>query len=92
MPDFSSATTVDVGTVERLTTSEVMSLARISRATLWRRVAAGHLPRPVGRGRQALFSRFAVIRALETETIPFSVTVATEQRLETLRRRAAKRS
>lgn len=74
--------------VERLTTVEVMSLARISRATLWRRVSAGRLPYPVDRGRQALFLRIEVVAALRAQaTKPCSVSVAIEQRLDALRRR-----
>lgn len=74
--------------VERLTTAEVMSLARISRATLWRRVSAGRLPYPVDRGRQALFLRIEVVAALRAQTTkPCSVSVAIEQRLDVLRRR-----
>lgn len=48
----------------RLTSGEVCALARISKATLWRRVARGHLPRPVDHARQALFSAHAVEHAL----------------------------
>lgn len=74
--------------VERLTTAEVMSLARISRATLWRRVSAGRLPSPVDRGRQALFLRLEVVTALRTQGAkPCSISVAIEQRLDALRRR-----
>lgn len=48
----------------RLTTAEVCAQARLSRATLWRRIACGRLPRPVDYGRQALFCRSAVLEAL----------------------------
>lgn len=48
----------------RLTTSEVCSLARYSSVTLWRRIKAGEMPRPVDEGRQALFDRDAVLKAL----------------------------
>lgn len=48
----------------RLTTTEVCRLARLSRATLWRRIAEGRLPRPVDHGRQALFCAQAVRQAL----------------------------
>lgn len=74
--------------VERVTTREVMALARISRATLWRRVASGRLPQPVDQARQALFLKAHVIQALSIPTAqPASVSVAIEQRLEVLRAR-----
>ena len=73
--------------VERLTTHEVMALARISRATLWRRVLAGRLPPPIDQARQSLFLKSAVMLALAVEsTRPHSAAVAAEQRLEALRR------
>lgn len=77
--------------VERMTTSEVLALARISRATLWRRVRCGRLPAPTDQGRQALFLKSAVIAALsaEADRRP-DVAVAIEQRLEQLRRRRRK--
>ena len=50
--------------VERMTSREVMSLARISRATLWRRIGSGMLPAPVDQARQALFLKSAVLKAL----------------------------
>lgn len=49
---------------ERLTTGEVCKLARLSRATLWRRIAQGRMPRPIDRGRQALFCAEAIAQAL----------------------------
>lgn len=73
--------------VERLTTEEVMALARISRASLWRRVGDGRLPKPIDRARQALFSRVAVIEALAPTRRPLSQALITEARLEALRRR-----
>jgi predicted DNA-binding transcriptional regulator AlpA len=77
--------------LERMTTQEVMALARISRATLWRRVAARRLPAPVDQGRQALFLKVDVLAALQGEAAgPVSVTVAAVQRLEALRRRRQK--
>lgn len=77
--------------VERMTTAEVLALARISRATLWRRIASGRLPAPADQGRQALFVKQAVIAALTTDAAqPRDVTVAIEQRLEQLRRRRRK--
>jgi len=77
--------------VERVTTSEVMALARISRATLWRRVASGRLPQPVDHARQALFLKADVIQALSIPTVqPASISVAIEQRLEVLRNRRQK--
>ena len=79
---------LDPGAVERLTTQEVLALARVSKATLWRRIAQGRLPAPVDRGRQALFVRAAVLEALRVSNqTPLSHTLATEDRLEALRRR-----
>lgn len=78
--------------VERMTTGEVMGLARISRATLWRRVAAGRLPAPIDQGRQALFLKSAVLSALVGEASrPHSAAVETERRLDALRRRRTKK-
>lgn len=78
--------------VERMTTDEVMVLARISRATLWRRVLSGRLPAPIDQARQSLFLKSAVTSALAVEnTRPHSVAVAAEQRLEALRRRRQKK-
>ena len=48
----------------RITTREAIALSRLSRATFWRRIAQGRLPGPVDRGRQALFCREAMLRAL----------------------------
>lgn len=48
----------------RLTTSEVCALGRFSRATLWRRVAAGTLPAPIDQAREAIFDRERVMGAL----------------------------
>lgn len=74
--------------IARLTTAEVLSLLRISRATLWRRIAAEQLPRPVDHGRQALFSKSAVLEAASRSDARLrSYSVATEVRLEQLRRR-----
>lgn len=55
--------------MRRLTTKEVCALGRFSRATLWRRVHDGRLPRPIDHARQALFDEAAVIAAL-VETTP----------------------
>ena len=77
--------------VERLTTEEVMALARISRASLWRRVGDGRLPMPIDRARQALFSRVAVIEALAITRRPLARAVVTEARLDALRRRRHKK-
>jgi predicted DNA-binding transcriptional regulator AlpA len=75
--------------LERMTTGEVLALARISRATLWRRIACGRLPRPVDQAREALFSKVEVIQALASaKQDPASVAI--EQRLEALRRRRQK--
>lgn len=49
----------------RLTTTEVCQLARLSRASVWRRIAAGRLPAPIDHGRQALFCAQAVAAALQ---------------------------
>lgn len=74
----------------RLTTDEVCALARISRATLWRRVAQGRLPRPIDHARQALFSARDVSEALdcpEPVTEAPSIDAVIAQRLAVLRRR-----
>jgi len=74
--------------VARLTTDEVLALTRISRATLWRRVASGRLPGPIDQGRQSLFLKSAVLSALRREAgQSLTRTVAVEQRLEAMRRR-----
>lgn len=49
---------------QRLTTREVCQLARLSRASVWRRIASGRLPGPIDYGRQALFCAQAVSQAL----------------------------
>ncbi len=55
----------------RMTTKEVCDLARFSSATLWRRIAEGHMPAPIDRGGLGfLFDRQAVIRALGLERVP----------------------
>lgn len=72
----------------RLTTTEVLQLLRLSRATLWRRIAQGRLPRPLDRGRQALFSKAAVMEAAtRDDQRPRSRTIETELRLERFRNR-----
>lgn len=49
----------------RMLASEVCEVARISKATLYRRIADGSLDlKPVDRGREKIFSRADVIRAL----------------------------
>ncbi|WP_022697876.1 helix-turn-helix transcriptional regulator [Euryhalocaulis caribicus] len=50
--------------VSRLTTSEVCALARYGKATLWRRIREKQMPPPVDRGRESLFDRKAVEKAL----------------------------
>ena len=81
----------EIARAARLTTCEVLALLRLSRATLWRRIAAGRFPAPVDRGRQALFSRAAVLTALNAgDQTPHSLTVAIEQRLDALSRRRRK--
>ncbi|MCV0416515.1 MAG: helix-turn-helix domain-containing protein [Brevundimonas sp.] len=88
-PVVPEAASIDV---ERMTTDEVTALARISRATLWRRVAAGRLPKPVDQARQSLFLKSAVVKALAGEANrPHSMAVETERRLEALRRRRLKK-
>lgn len=74
--------------LERLTTSEVLALLRISRATLWRRIAEERLPRPLDRGRQSLFSKAAVVEAATRDDARLrSFSLKTEERLERFRRR-----
>ena len=80
----------NLAAAQRMTTAEVMALARISRATLWRRVASGRLPTPIDQGRQSLFACMAVITALTKEPAPVSHTLETERRLAALRRRRHK--
>lgn len=53
----------------RLTTTEVCQLARLSRASVWRRIAAGRLPAPIDHGRQALFCAEAITRALSRPAV-----------------------
>ena len=49
----------------RMTTVEVCALARYGKATLFRRIDAGHMPRPLDRGGGGyLFDRKAVLIAL----------------------------
>lgn len=48
----------------RLTTREVCQIARLSRASVWRRIASGRLPAPIDHGREALFCAHAVAQAL----------------------------
>ncbi|MBU1325730.1 MAG: hypothetical protein KJ676_10845 [Alphaproteobacteria bacterium] len=78
--------------VERMTTGEVLALARISRATLWRRISCGRLPRPVDQARQALFLKADVLQALAAVRQSDSISVAIEQRLEALRQRRQKQA
>ena len=54
----------------RMTTAEVCARARISRASLWRRVADGRLPAPIDHARQALFCSAAVERSLSLHAAP----------------------
>ena len=56
----------------RMTTVEVCTLARVSRATLWRRIKAGQMPAPIDHARQALFERDAMISALGRASRPES--------------------
>jgi len=48
----------------RLYTSEVCRLARYGVSTLWRERKAGRMPGPIGHGRQDIFDRDAVFKAL----------------------------
>lgn len=49
----------------RLTSQEVCTRLRISRATLWRRIQAGLVPPPVDRGRQSLFAATVIESLIE---------------------------
>lgn len=74
--------------IERLTTTEVLALLRISRATLWRRIGQGRLPRPVDHGRQALFCKASVVDAATKDDARLrSYSLQTEERLKRFRRR-----
>lgn len=48
----------------RITTSEVLQLARYGVKKLWKNRRAGLMPDPVDRGREDLFDRDAVLKAL----------------------------
>lgn len=52
----------------RLTASEVCRLAGYGRVTLGRRVRDGLMPKPVDRGRERLFDRQEIYKALGIET------------------------
>jgi predicted DNA-binding transcriptional regulator AlpA len=55
----------------RISTREVCELARYSRGTLRRRIAAGHMPAPIDQGGCGLlFDRWAVVRALGLDHLP----------------------
>ena len=85
---MSGSPATEPAAVERLTTYEVLALSRISRASLWRRVASGRLPKPIDRGRQALFLKSAVLEALGADGLTSqSHKLRTEDRLDALRRR-----
>lgn len=73
----------DFTPLARLTTTEVCQIARISRATLWRRVACGRLPKPIDQARQALFCAEGIERALRDPKPPepTAVDVVISQRL-----------
>lgn len=74
----------------RLTTTEVCQLARLSRASVWRRIAAGRLPAPIDHGRQALFCAQAVAEALQkTPERPSPEAAAYGARFERLMARRA---
>lgn len=55
----------------RLTTREVCALGRFSRASLWRRVQTGRLPKPIDHAREALFDEAAVTAALAQPHLPW---------------------
>lgn len=80
----------------RVTTREACRLARVSRATLFRRIAQGRLPGPVDRGRELLFCRRSLISALSSP--PTGTDPATEDAAAALdallsrRRNAARHS
>jgi predicted DNA-binding transcriptional regulator AlpA len=81
----------------RITTREVCALARYTSATLWRRIDAGHMPRPIDRGGEGfLFDRKAVLTALgmqvddaktETPNWDFDPVAYREAHARALRRR-----
>ena len=48
----------------RLTTAEVCAIARLRLTTLWRRIKAGTMPAAIDAGRQSMFDRDAVRKAL----------------------------
>lgn len=92
-PHFTPADPGPGFSLNRMTTCEVMAAARISRATLWRRVACGRLPRPIDQARQSLFLRCEVDQALARDPRgEAALAVAIEQRLATMRRRFQKQS
>ena len=75
-----------------MTTAEVVAWLRVSRATLWRRVASGRLPRPVDQGRQAIFSRSEVAAALDRDRrVSADKAVIIEQQIAALIARRRKR-
>lgn len=50
---------------ERITTPEVCALAGYTKATLWRRIDDGHMPKPIDRGgRGFIFDKTAVLIGL----------------------------
>jgi predicted DNA-binding transcriptional regulator AlpA len=53
----------------RMTTREVCALARYSSSTLWKRIDADHMPKPIDRGGSGfLFDTKAVLLALGMHT------------------------
>ncbi|MHB8284808.1 MAG: helix-turn-helix transcriptional regulator [Caulobacteraceae bacterium] len=48
----------------RMTTREVCELGRFGSTTLWRRMKAGTMPKPIDRGHESIFDRNAVLAAL----------------------------
>ena len=66
MPDarLTSSQTPTSDVSRRLTTAEVLRLARISRTTLWRRINSRLLPPPIDQARSSLFDEQAILTAL----------------------------
>lgn len=64
MSDEGRGASIDDSLPARLTASEVCHLAGYGRVTLGRRIRDGKMPPPVDRGKERLFDRAAVYRAL----------------------------
>lgn len=81
---------MDTDLPHRMTTREVCAFARISPATMWRRVKTGRLPRPVDQAREALFKREQVLDALECSRRGADLDQFIEQRIQAQRTRQRK--